>query len=170
MSRQIYFYQTEVDMKDFYEAIQENNAVMVVSFFDRENRYWESVIIKEIDELFKYLRQYSTVDVNLCPSKYICYLSNGRPVFPRLDCSASVEYKVCKINAQGRRQGALSPGRIYLPINNHTDKYRSELTDLYQVLYKYIRKNYTYEKEYSRYYAPDLLARLNVGEVQVSLI
>ena len=169
MSRQIYFYQTEVDMSAFFDVIRKNDAVMVASYFDREYSCRESVVINEIEELFQYLRQYSSVAVNLCPAKYICYLSNGCAVFPSLDCGASVEYGVCKINARGRRQGLLSPGRIYLPTHNQTCEYRPELQSLYQALYKFIRKNYIYEKEYSRYFAPDLLARVKAGEIQLSL-
>ena len=166
MSRQIYFYQTEEDMKEFFKVIEESKIIAVVNYFDPNIRDWGFTVINSIEELFECMNQYSSVNVNLCPSKYICYLSNGIPDFPRLKCGASVEYQLCK--NVGRGQVVYRPGRIYLPTSNQNNLYRPEIADLYQVLYKYIRKNYLYEKNDSYYYAPDLLSRLNAGEVQVS--
>lgn len=150
MGRQIRFYQTEEDMSAFLDFLNTLNVTVI-----GKNAVGSSAEMKEdiIVEMSKFAHQYI--------------------LYPRVD-EAKQDFGYLVANAIGviltspNRESPFSQtyelGRLYYRKTDQNPR-DAEIGALYNIIYKYIRKNYFYNKDEATYFAPVFLEKYEAGAV-----
>lgn len=150
MGRQVRFYQTEEDMSAFLEFLNTLDVTVI-----GKNAVGSSAQMKE------------DIIMNMSKSahQYVLY--------PRAD-EAKQDFGYLVANAIGviftspNRESPFSQtyelGRLYYRKNDKNPR-DAEIGALYNRIYKYIRKNYFYNKDEAAYFAPVFLEKYEAGAV-----
>lgn len=150
MGRQIRFYQTEEDMSAFLEFLNTLDVTVI-----GKNAVGAPAEMKE--------------DVIMNMSKF----AHQYVLYPRVD-ETKQDFGHLVVNAIGiiftspNRESPFSQtyelGRLYYG-KNDKDPQDIEIGELYNRIYKYIRKNYFYNKDEAAYFAPAFQEKYEAGAV-----
>lgn len=146
MSRQIYFYQSEADVITFWKAIEALDASILISIFDQGTH-----ILQNPEDLIQCMHS-GRGNMQIVPHYYIPRYKSDLKNIPWLEAGTYVEYY---LPPKAQDIQTYKYGRIYLERELKSLTYCPELTDLYERICKFIKKNYTYCKDIRMYMGPD---------------
>ena len=144
MGRQIYFVQSEKDANSFLDYVYQIESCLL---FKKQLLSIETA--KEILSMLTWQRQASIVT-----SAYQGSLDDYECRVLGYSVELMLSLPSCKID------NSYEVGRIYIR-RDPEGNFRADTLKRYNSLYRYIKKNYIYDKEYRQYYGPDLWKRLS---------
>ena len=142
MSRQIYFFHSECDSIRFLQEIERHNGVVLAG---------DTVVppLSVEDTMLNKMNTHSC-KFSIVPRKP-SFANCGRII----DGMAIEFNNCCKGNSLSR---TYEIGRIYLT-QTHDGDYIPEMVELYELLRKYIKTTYHFEKKAGAYFAPEFWER-----------
>lgn len=138
MSRQIYFFHSECDSIQLLQEIERNNGMVLAG---------DSVVLpSSVEDTMLSKMNTHSCKFRIVPRKP-CFVNCGSI----MDGTALEFNNCCKGNSLSR---TYEIGRIYLT-QTHDGDYISEMVELYELLRKYIKTTYHFEKKAGAYFAPE---------------
>lgn len=162
MGRQVRFYMTEIDEIAFVEDIKAKlNAVIVPKFFKTEQPPEFQVLptITENDDSFDMLAIYNH---SICPKLKARFISKTGEHSLDEDESEVIQF----VRSRIRADGPLTVGRLwYEPKTIRGKAKRKEFVTWAEAVFRYIKKNFHYNKVRLNYIGPDALQKLGEGQL-----
>lgn len=158
MSRQMYFFQTEVDMKAFFSKIADWDACVLTDA-------GEEHLVKNADMFVSYMTE--NANLAIVPLAYYqLYQGKGEQIEPirSVWSGKSIGFSACSIKSKDPYK--IEHGRIYLRPCDAIASYHAEMLVLYNKICKFIKKEYVYDRKYCDYMAPDFLSCFSRQECQ----